>query len=89
MLVVASDAARAMKHGVRAVGVDVDPHLRPDEMSPHRALRDLQFQLPVGNAVVVADLALLLDAQDLVEIDAGIGVKADPSQVAATANRAL
>ena len=31
------------------------------------------FQRPVGHAIVVADLPLLLNAQDLVEIDAGNG----------------
>ena len=39
-------------------------------MGTHRALRDLQLQGPVGDAIVVADLPLLFDAQDLVEIDA-------------------
>jgi hypothetical protein len=39
-------------------------------MRAHRALGDLQFQRPVGYAIVVADLPLLLNAQDLVEIDA-------------------
>jgi hypothetical protein len=50
-------------------------HLDPgsDEMRAHRALRDLQLQRPVGDAIVVADLALLLNAQDLVEIDARNG----------------
>ena len=42
-------------------------------MGPHRAFRDLQFERPVGDAIVMADLALLLDAQDLVEIDARNG----------------
>jgi hypothetical protein len=42
-------------------------------MGPHRAFRDLQFQRPVGDAIVVHDLPLLLHAQDLVEIDAWKG----------------
>jgi hypothetical protein len=49
----------------------LDPRL--DEMGPHRALRDLQFQRAVGDAIVVSDLPLLLDAQDLVEVDAWNG----------------
>jgi hypothetical protein len=42
-------------------------------MRPHRALRDLELERAVGDAIVVADLSLLLDAQDLVEVDAGNG----------------
>ena len=72
-LVVAADAAGSVEDGVRAVGVDVDLDPRVHEMGPHRAFRDLQFQRPVGDAIVLADLPLLLDAQDLVEIDAGNG----------------
>src|SRR5271156_1216625 len=68
-LVVAADAARSMKDGVGAVGVDVDLDPRLDEMGPHRALRDLELQCAVGDAIVMADLPLLLDAQDLVEVD--------------------
>ena len=68
--VVAADAARPMEDGERAVGIDVDLDPRLDEVRPHRAFRDLQLQRAVGDAIVVADLALLLDAQDLVEIDA-------------------
>jgi hypothetical protein len=59
-----------MKDGVGAVGVEVDLDPRLDEMRPQRAWWDLQFQRPVGHAIVVLDLALLLNAQDLVEIDA-------------------
>jgi hypothetical protein len=69
-LIVAADASGPMKDGVGAVGIDVDLDPRPDEVRAHRALRDLQFQRPVGDAIVVADLPLLFDAQDLVEIDA-------------------
>ena len=60
-----------MKEGVRSVGVNVDFHPRLDEMRPHRAFRDLELERAIGDAIVMADLALLLDAQDLVEIDAG------------------
>src|ERR1700733_1238439 len=61
LLVVAADAARSMEDGVGAVGVDVDLDPRPDEMGPHRALRDLELESPVGDAIVMADLPLLLD----------------------------
>ena len=43
VLVVASDAARPVEDGVRAVGIDVDLDPRLDEMGPHRALRDLEL----------------------------------------------
>ena len=69
--VVAADASRAMKDGVRAVGIEVDFDPRPDEMRAHRAFRDLQFQRPERHAIVVADLALLLHAEDFGEINAG------------------
>ena len=73
VLVISADAARPVKEGVRAVGIDVDLDPRLDEVGPHRAFGDLQFQRPVGDAIVLADLTLLLHAQDLVEIDAGNG----------------
>jgi hypothetical protein len=73
VLVVAADAARPVKEGVRAVGIDMDLDPRLDEMRAHRAFRDLQLERPVGDAIVIADLPLLLDAQDLVEVDAGNG----------------
>src|SRR5271155_4175528 len=71
--VVAADAAGPVEDGVGAVGVDVDLDPRPDEMRPHRALRDLELERAVGAAIVMADLRLFLDAQDLVEVDAGNG----------------
>ena len=71
--VVAADAARPLKEGVGAVGIDVDLDPRLDEMGPHRAWRDLQFERAVGDPIVMADLPLLLDAQDLVEVDARNG----------------
>src|SRR5271168_680994 len=73
VLVVAADAAGPVEDGVGAVGVDVDLHPRPDEMRPHRALRDLELERAVGDAIVMADLPLFLDAQDLVEVGAGNG----------------
>ena len=72
-LIVASDAAGTMEEGVRAVRVDVDLDPRAHEMGPHRAFGDLELEGTVGDAIVGADLALLLDAQDLVEIDAWNG----------------
>jgi hypothetical protein len=70
VLVVPADASEPVEEGVGAVGVDVDLDPRIDESRPRRAWWDLQFQPPVGHAIVVLDLALLLNAQDLVEIDA-------------------
>jgi hypothetical protein len=75
VLVVAADAARPVKEGVRAVGIDMDLDPRLDEMRAHRAFRDLQLERPVGDAIVIAGLPPLLDAQDLVEVDAGNGRK--------------
>ena len=73
--VVAADASWPVEKGVRSVGVrrSVDFHPRLDEMRPRRAFRDLELQRSVGHAIVMADLPLLLDAQDLVEVDAGNG----------------
>jgi hypothetical protein len=59
-----------VEEGVRAVGIDVRLDPRLDEMRAHWAFGDLQFQRPVGDAIVVADLPLLFDAQYLVEVDA-------------------
>src|SRR6202035_2474813 len=73
VLVLEADASWAVEDGVGAVGIDVDLDARPDEVRPHRAFRDLQLQCAVGDAIVMADLALLLDAQDLIEADAGNG----------------
>ena len=61
------------KEGVRAVGIDVDLDPRAHEARSHRAFRELQLQGPVGDAIVLADLPLLLNAQDLAEIDARNG----------------
>src|SRR5271166_1119677 len=73
VLVVAADASGAVKDGVRSVGIDVDLDPRLDEVRAHRAFRYLQLQRAVGDAIVMADLPLLLDAQDLVEVNAGNG----------------
>ena len=72
-VVVAADAAGPVKDGVRAVGIEMGPDPRLDEMRAHRAFRDLELPRAVGDAVVMADPALLLNAQDLVEIDGGNG----------------
>ena len=73
-LVVAADAARSVKDGVRAVRAWTWTLTRAlTKCGPHRALRDLELERAVGDAIVVSDLPLLLDAQDLVEIDAGNG----------------
>ena len=60
--------------------MNLDPRL--DEVRTHQAFGDLQFQRPVGDAIVLADLPLLLNAQDLVEV---IGAKTEPSPVGSTA----
>ena len=74
VLVVAADASGPVKDGVGAVGVDVDLDPRLDEMGPHRPPdRSPGVERAVGDAIVMADLPLLLDAQDLVEVDAGNG----------------
>jgi hypothetical protein len=68
-----AEAAGSVEAGVGAVGVDADLDPRLDEVGPHWAFGDLQFQRPVGHAIVVHDLTLLLHAQDLIEIDARNG----------------
>jgi hypothetical protein len=73
VLVMSAEAAGSVEAGVGAVGVDVDLDPRLDGVGPQRAFGDLQFQRPVGHAIVVHDLPLLLHAQDLVEIDARNG----------------
>jgi hypothetical protein len=62
-----------VEDGVGAVGIDVDLDPRLDEMRAHWAFGDRELERPVGDAIVLADLALLLDAQDLVQIDAREG----------------
>ena len=89
VLVVAADASWPVKDGVGAVRVDVDLDPRLDEMGPHRAFGDLQLEGAVGDAFVMADLPLLLDAQDLVESTPGMAVKAEPSPAGSIAKRAL
>jgi len=57
VLVMSAEAAGSVEAGVGAVGVDVDLDPRLDEVGPQRAFGDLQFQRPVGHAIVVHDLA--------------------------------
>src|ERR1700685_1214956 len=73
VLVVAADAAGPVEDGVGAVSVDVDLDPRLYEMGAHRAGRDVELERAGGDAIVMADLPLFLDAQDLVEVDAGNG----------------
>jgi hypothetical protein len=47
------------------------------------------FERAVGDAIVMADLPLLLDAQDVVEVDAGNGGEGRASPAGGTAKRAL
>ena len=71
VLVVAADAARSVEEGVRAVGIDVDLDPGAHKVGPHRPPdRSPGVQRPVGDAIVVSDLPLLLNAQDLAQIDA-------------------
>ena len=55
---------------MRAVGVEVDFDPRLDEVWAQGTFRDLKLEPKEGHAFLVADRALLLDAQDLVEINA-------------------
>jgi len=69
---VAGQAARAVEDREPAVLVDVHPHLHLDEVVPVPVRRDLQAAALVAHAVVVADHALDLHAQDLGQV-AGVG----------------
>ena len=68
-----AEAAGSVEAGVGAVGVDVDLDPRLDEVGSHRAFGDLELESPVGHAIVVHDLTLLLHAQNLIEVDAWNG----------------
>ena len=64
--VVVGEAVRAEEDGERAVGILVDPHAGFDEVWPEAARRELQGEpAPFEEGVVVADLALVLGAEDL------------------------
>jgi hypothetical protein len=69
---VARKTARPVEHGKLAVGIFVhaNPHLDVAMAVP--VGRNLQTQAPVGNAVVMADNAVLLDGQDVGEIAADV-----------------
>ena len=77
-----------VEDGVRAVGIDVNLDPGSNEVRAHRGFRDLELKRPVGDAIVVSDLPLLLDAQDLVEIDAGNGREGGVFAWGSTAKRA-
>jgi hypothetical protein len=68
-----ADASRSMEVGVRAVGVDMDLNQRFDECGRSGLSGICSFSVRYEDAIVVHDLALFLQAQDLIEIDAGNG----------------
>ena len=69
--VVTADAPGSMKDGVGSIWIvaHFDPGL--DEMAAQRAFGDLQLEAVERHAVVVAGLAVFLDAENLGQIDAG------------------
>jgi hypothetical protein len=69
-VVVSPQASLAVKDGVGSVQVLPDLDFGLDEMGAQRALGDLQLEPVEGHAIVVADAAFFLNAQDLAEIDA-------------------
>src|SRR5665213_3827373 len=71
--IVATETTRAVEDGVGAVVVlpNLDPRL--DKVRAQRTCRDLQFQTVERHAIVVADLTLLLHAENLAEIDTRTG----------------
>jgi hypothetical protein len=67
-----ADAARPVKDGVRAVGINVDLDPRLDEVRAQGLSGICSFSVRSDRsrtAIAGADLALLLHAQDLVEIE--------------------
>ena len=56
-----------------AVGIFVHPHRGAHKMRPQRARRDLQGEAVPLDGIVVADAALLLDAQDLARAAGAVG----------------
>ncbi len=58
-----------------------------DELDAQQASGDLQHRLVRGDAIVLAHLALGLNAKNFMQIDAGIATKAEPSISALTAKR--
>jgi hypothetical protein len=61
-------APRAVKDGEGAIRIGVNPHRRLDVVVTVAVGRDLQGAVLVAHGVVVADLAFLLNAEDVVEI---------------------
>jgi hypothetical protein len=68
--VVAAETARTMKDRVRSVMVLPDLDSRLDEVRAQRAFEDLEFQPVERHAIIVADLAVFLNAENLAKIDA-------------------
>jgi hypothetical protein len=64
---IVGETPRAVEDGEAPVGIFVDPHARLDEVPAVALLGDLQNPAVVAHGVVVADDALRLHAQDVVE----------------------
>ena len=73
LVVIAAKATGSVEDGKRAIGIvpDFDPDL--DEMAPEGAFGDLQLEPVERHAIVVAHLAVFLDAENLAQIDAWNG----------------
>ena len=74
---VARQASRSVEDGKRAVGVVADGDGGLDEVMAVGLGRDLQAEAAVAHAVILADLAIVMDGQDLVE---GLTEVADESR---------
>ena len=71
---VAAKASRPVEDGVGSVGILAQLHPRLDEMGAQRLPDHSPGVAPVErHAFVIADLPFLLNAQNLVELDAGYG----------------
>src|SRR5438477_1555992 len=71
--VVVSQTVRPEEDGKRAIGIFVDAHRRFDKMRSQWARWDLQTERSPFDGVVMADLAGLLDAEDLAPSAGGVG----------------
>src|SRR5690606_27088624 len=65
---IACETARAVEDGEAGIGVLVHAHGGLDEVIAVRLLRDLEAESAIAHAVVVADHALGLQAEDLGEV---------------------
>jgi len=72
-VVVAAQAPLAVKDGAGSVLVSADLDLGLDQMGTQWAFRDLQLEPIETHAILGADAALFLNAENLVEIDARDG----------------